>query len=178
MTLGELKKTKMYINAEDVDICVNGEDPINEEYFYTDEICLLDCLPVVGTAHLSNRDLQVDLVCTNWDERFTEDWTPEPFCVGCKDCFQEAIIPQNTDGIRPDIAELINEDMINYRRYMIKQYNGNEERATDEFCFKKFLNEYSTAINIFGLHKEYDCKGSFNKFISNCWQIINGNELY
>lgn len=102
----------------------------------------------------------------------------KPFCVGRKDCFQEAIIPQNTDGIRPDIAELINEDMINYRRYMIKQYNGKEGRATDEFCFKKFLNEYSTAINIFGLHKEYDCKGSFNKFISNCWQIINGNELY
>lgn len=78
MTYGELKETEMYINAEDVDVCVNGEEPINEEFFYNDDdVCLLDTLPVVGTGHFSNGILQVDLVCTNWDKKFDEDWIPE-----------------------------------------------------------------------------------------------------
>lgn len=77
MTFGELKETDMYINAEDIDICVNGEEPINEEYFYVDEICLLDNLPVVGIGHFSNGILQIDLVSSNWDKRFDEDWIPE-----------------------------------------------------------------------------------------------------
>lgn len=93
-----------------------------------------------------------------------------------KDYFKESIIPDGTEGIRPDIAELINTDINHYREYMIKQYNGNEQKATDEFCFKKFLNEYSTAINIFGLHQEYNCKASFNRHISYCWSIVNRNE--
>lgn len=92
-----------------------------------------------------------------------------------KDYFLEAIIPDDAEGIRPNIVELINEDIGSYREYMIKQYNGAIERATDEFCFTKFLNEYTTAINVFGLHKEYNCKGSFNRFISGCWQEICGN---
>lgn len=79
MTLGELKKLKMYINAEDVDICVNGEEPINDEYFYEDDICLLDNLPVVGTGYFPDGILQVDLVCTNWDRKYEEDWIPEPW---------------------------------------------------------------------------------------------------
>lgn len=95
-----------------------------------------------------------------------------------KDFFKEVIIPKDIKGIRPDIVEVINEDINNYRDYMIKQYNGDEERATDEFCLKKFLNEYSTVINVFGLHKEYNCKGSFNRFISSCWQIVNGNDEF
>ena len=96
-----------------------------------------------------------------------------------RDYFKEALIPKDDmEGIRPDITELINTDVNNYREHMIKQYNGDEERATDKFCFKKILNEYSTAINIFGLHKEYNCKGSFNRHISYCWQMINGNEEF
>ena len=95
-----------------------------------------------------------------------------------RDYFRDAIIPSNTDGIRPDIAELINADVNKYRDHMIRQYNGNQERATDEFCFKKFLNEYSTAINIFGLHQECNCKGSFNRYISQCWEMVNGNEEF
>lgn len=90
-----------------------------------------------------------------------------------KDYFLEAIIPDGMKGIRPDIALLINTDILNYREFMIKRYNGNDERATDEFCFKNFLNEYSTSINVFGLHKEYNCKGSFNRFISSCWQLLS-----
>lgn len=93
-----------------------------------------------------------------------------------KDCFKAALIPEDVEGIRPDIAELINTDIDNYKLHMIKQYNGDTERATDVFCFKKFLNEYSTAINVFGLHQEYNCKGSFNRYINYCWQMINENE--
>ena len=94
-----------------------------------------------------------------------------------RDYFKEALIPKDDmEGIRPDIAELINTDVNNYREHMIKQYNGDKKIATDKFCFKKFLNEYSTAINIFGLHKEYNCKGSFNKYINYCWQMVNRNE--
>lgn len=89
-----------------------------------------------------------------------------------RDYFLEAIIPDDAEGIRSDIAELINKDILSYREHMIKQYNGVVERATDEFCFARFLNEYKTAINVFGLHKEYNCKKSFNKFISGCWQDI------
>lgn len=95
-----------------------------------------------------------------------------------KDYFLESIIPKDVKGIRPDIAALINTDINSYREHMIKQYNKDVERATDEFCFKKFLNEYSTAINVFGLHQEYDCKGSFNRFINDGWQLINGNEEF
>lgn len=80
-----------------------------------------------------------------------------------RDYFKEAIISKNTDEISPDIAELINTDINNYREYMVKQYNGDEEQATDKFCFKKFLNEYSTAINVFGLHQ--DNKEILNKYI-------------
>jgi hypothetical protein len=94
------------------------------------------------------------------------------------DYFLEAIIPKNTDGFRPDITELINTDINNYRDYMIRQYNGDVEKSTDKFCFKKFLNEYSTAINVFGFHSEFNCKGSFNRYISFCWQVINGNEEF
>lgn len=95
-----------------------------------------------------------------------------------KDYFKEAIIPKDIEGIRPDIIDLINDDLNKYREHMIKQYNGDEQKGTDEFCFRKFLNEYSTAINIFGLHQEYNCKGSFNKFISACWDVISGKEEF
>ena len=46
-----------------------------------------------------------------------------------RDYFKEAIIPKDTDGIRPDIAELINIDMNNYREHMIKQYNVDEQKG-------------------------------------------------
>ena len=93
-----------------------------------------------------------------------------------KDYFLDALIPENTSGIRDDVRQLINKDVCNYREYSIKQYNGITEKATDEFCFRKFLNDYSMAVNVFGLHEEYNCKGSFNRFISCCWQILQGND--
>lgn len=77
MTYGEIKETAAYINAEDVEVCVNDEDPIDEEYFYVDEFCVLDNLLVVGTGKMDDGTFHIDLVCTNWDKRFDTDWIPE-----------------------------------------------------------------------------------------------------
>lgn len=44
MTYGKLKETETYINAKDIEINVNMEESIDEEYFYVDEFCLLDDL--------------------------------------------------------------------------------------------------------------------------------------
>ena len=77
MTYGELKETETYINAEDIEINVNMEESIDEEYFYVDEFCLLDELQVIGTANMEDGTLHIDLVCTNWDKRFDPDWIPE-----------------------------------------------------------------------------------------------------
>ena len=95
-----------------------------------------------------------------------------------KDYFLDAIIEIDDDiSIRPDIAKLINGDIRRYRSHMIKQYNNDVERATDLFCFKKFLNDYTMAVNVFGLHEEYNCRSSFNGFISGCWQLIRIEEV-
>ena len=77
MTYGELKETETYINAKDIEINVNMEESIDEEYFYVDEFCLLDDLQVIGTANMADRTLHIDLVCANWDKRFEPDWIPE-----------------------------------------------------------------------------------------------------
>ena len=77
MTYGEIKETEAYINAEDIEVCVNGEEPIDEEYFYVDEFCILDDLLVIGTANMADGTLHIDLVCTNWNKRFETDWIPE-----------------------------------------------------------------------------------------------------
>ena len=77
MTYGELKETETYINAKDIEINVNMEESIDEEYFYVDEFCLLDELQVIGTANMEDGTLHIDLVCTNWDKRFDPDWIPE-----------------------------------------------------------------------------------------------------
>ena len=77
MTYGEIKETDLYINAEDVEVCVNGEDTIDEEYFYVDEFCMLDDLPVVGTGNMEDGTLHIDLLCANWDERYDADLIPQ-----------------------------------------------------------------------------------------------------
>lgn len=73
MTYGEFKETEMYMNAEDINLCVNGENPIDEMY-YPEE---LDHLQVIGTGHFPNGNVQIDLVCSNWDKRFEPDWIAE-----------------------------------------------------------------------------------------------------
>lgn len=72
MTYGEFKKTKEYKRAEDVTVCVNGEDAIDEMY-YPDE---LDSLPVVGVGY-NGKCIMIDLVCRNWDKRFDVGWIGE-----------------------------------------------------------------------------------------------------
>lgn len=70
MTYGEIKETEMYIKAEDVSVSVNEEEPIDEQYYPYE----LDMLPVVGTGHMANGELHIDLACANWDKRFDVDW--------------------------------------------------------------------------------------------------------
>ena len=77
MTYGEYKQTDAYINAEDIDVCVNGEEPIDEQYFYVGEFCTLDDLQVIGTGSMADGLLHIDLVCTNWNKRFEPNWIPE-----------------------------------------------------------------------------------------------------
>ena len=77
MLYSVLKESEDYINAEDIEISVNGEEPIDEEYYYVDEVCLLDNLTVVGIGHKTDGTLHVDLICSNWDKRFESDWVPE-----------------------------------------------------------------------------------------------------
>ena len=72
MTYGEYKKTDEYLNAEDVTVCVNGEDEIDEIY-YPDE---LDFLPVVGVGYNAT-GIKIDIVCSNWNRRFDIGWIAE-----------------------------------------------------------------------------------------------------
>ena len=48
MTYGELKEAETYINAKDVEINVNMEESIDEEYFYVDENGHLDYSSEMG----------------------------------------------------------------------------------------------------------------------------------
>ena len=77
------------------------------------------------------------------------------------------------NGYSLEAIDVINSDLEKYHNYMFKKYNNDELRASDGFCFKKFLENYSVAINVFGLHKEMNCKRSFNRFINDCYVEIN-----
>lgn len=77
------------------------------------------------------------------------------------------------NGYSLEAIDVINSDLEKYHNYMIKKYNNDELRASDGFCFKKFLEDYSVAINVFGLHEEMNCKRSFNRFINDCYVEIN-----
>lgn len=95
-------------------------------------------------------------------------WIGESICM---DYFRENkyAIDDDLHGIRKDVAMIINEDIEKYREYSVVRYNNDEDRATDKFCFKEFLNEYNVAINVFGLHSEFG-KSPFNKFITSSFQ--------
>jgi hypothetical protein len=77
MTYGEFKKTEVYVNANDIEICVNGEEPIDEEYFAVDEFCMLDELLVFNFEMMINNLLHIDLYCANWNKRLEFGWVPE-----------------------------------------------------------------------------------------------------
>lgn len=72
MTYGELKNTNIYKKADDIYLHVNGEEAIDEMY-YPDE---LDHLPVVGTGLIDN-ELHIDIVCSNWGDRYKVGWVAE-----------------------------------------------------------------------------------------------------
>ena len=89
-----------------------------------------------------------------------------------KDYFAEAIsLFPAIDG-RHSVEDIFREDVEKYREYIVRQYNGNEQRGTDEFCFTKFLNEYQVAVNVFGLHSNLVTKRSLNRCIQVCWQVV------
>lgn len=69
MTYGELKEKDVYKNADDVILCVNGEEPIDEMYYPFE----LDHLNVIGTGHSGNI-LHIDIICENWDDRHEVNW--------------------------------------------------------------------------------------------------------
>ena len=73
MTYGELKETDLYKNAFDSFLCINGEEEIDEMY-YPEE---LDHIPVIGTGHSLDGTLQIDLLISNWKDRYNSNWRAE-----------------------------------------------------------------------------------------------------
>ena len=73
MTYGEYKKTEEYLNAEDIYLCVNGEEPIDEMYYPVE----LDNMPIIGIGKFSDNTIQIDLIVSNWNNRYEENWIAE-----------------------------------------------------------------------------------------------------
>ena len=73
MTYGEYKKTKEYLNAEDIYLCVNGEEPIDEMYYPVE----LDNISIFGIGKFSDNTIQIDLIVSNWNNRYDENWIAE-----------------------------------------------------------------------------------------------------
>lgn len=74
MTYGEFKKTEMYLNAKDSAICINDEDILYDEMYYPEE---LDHLPVIGFGSTPEGMLQINLLCSNWENRNEIDFVAE-----------------------------------------------------------------------------------------------------
>lgn len=70
MTYGEFKKTKEHHKANDVSLCINGNDVVDEMYYPVE----LDCVPIVGVSYLANESITIDLIIHNWDRRFERNW--------------------------------------------------------------------------------------------------------
>ena len=73
MTYGEYKQTEEYLQAVDVDLCVNGEEPIDEMY-YPEE---LDHIPVFGVGNRADGTIQIDLIISNWNDRYEVGWVAQ-----------------------------------------------------------------------------------------------------
>ena len=71
MLFKDLKESDAYKNADDIFVCVNGEDAIDETYYPIE----LDLLPVIGAGYSNNGStLMIDLGCSNWDDRYNSNW--------------------------------------------------------------------------------------------------------
>lgn len=66
MKYKEIKEISRY---RDADVCVNGEGPIDKEYYKGKS----DNLPVVGIGN-NGKTLLIDLVCSNWEKRSEPNW--------------------------------------------------------------------------------------------------------
>ena len=95
--------------------------------------------------------------------------------IGLIDNFINAIELVRHIRMRDDVRHEIVLDILRYREHNIKQYNEDLDKALDKFSFTQFLRFYNIAINVFNLHDEYSCKGSFNRFISVSYDAIDNN---
>lgn len=75
-TYGDFKRTKMYLQAENTAICVNGEDELYDEMYFPEE---LDHLPVIGIISEPDGTLGINLMCSNWNNRYEPDWVAEVY---------------------------------------------------------------------------------------------------
>lgn len=73
-TYGDFKRTIMYLQAENTAICVNSEDELYDEMYFSEE---LDHLPVIGFISKSDGMLIINLLCSNWGDRYEPDWVAE-----------------------------------------------------------------------------------------------------
>lgn len=73
-TYGDFKRTKMYLQAENTAICINNEDELYDEMYFPEE---LDHLPVIGIISKPDGMLGINLLCSNWDDRYEPDWVAE-----------------------------------------------------------------------------------------------------
>lgn len=96
----------------------------------------------------------------------------EPRLSGRIDNFIKAVELVRNIRMRDDVRHEIVLDILRYRENNIKQFNEDLDKATDKLSFTHFLRFYNIAINVFNLHDEYSCKGSFNRFISVSYDTI------
>lgn len=73
-TYGDFKRTKMYLQAENTVICINNEDELYDEMYFPEE---LDHLPVIGIISKPDGMLGINLLCSNWDDRYEQDWVAD-----------------------------------------------------------------------------------------------------
>ena len=75
-TYGDFKRTKLYLQAENTAICVNSEDDLYDEMYFPEE---LDHLPVIGILSKPDGMLGINLMCSNWNDRYEPDWVAEVY---------------------------------------------------------------------------------------------------
>ena len=73
-TYRDFKRTKLYLQAENTAICVNDEDELYDEMYFSGK---LDHLSVIGFISKPDGMLIINLLCSNWGDRYEPDWVAE-----------------------------------------------------------------------------------------------------
>lgn len=73
--------------------------------------------------------------------------------------------------------EQVKKDVKAYQEYNIKRYNGNEERASDEFAIREFLNIYTITLHVFHHGCYLDNKKAFNRWINSAFHMYDYDEF-